>query len=63
MSKTGKETKKKCLGNLPLCHPEISYLADRSHRIRGYGSKMFGLAVAAKAVSTMKKNGRKTPPA
>jgi hypothetical protein len=55
VNRNGKETKKKCAGTLPLSHPAISNLADKNHRIRGYGSKMFGLAVAAKSESTMKK--------
>jgi hypothetical protein len=48
INKNRKETKKKCTGALPLEHPSISNLADKNHRIHGYGSKMFELAVAAK---------------
>jgi hypothetical protein len=55
VNRSGKETKKKCAGTLPLSHPAISNLADKNLRIRGYGSKMFSLAVAAKSESTMKK--------
>jgi hypothetical protein len=55
INKNGKETKKKCTGSLPLEHPSISNLADKNHRIRGYGSKMFELAYAAKSRSMMMK--------
>jgi hypothetical protein len=48
INKNGKDIKKKCTGAIPLEHPSISNLADKNHRIRGYGSKMFELAVAAK---------------
>jgi hypothetical protein len=53
INKNGKETKKKCTGSLPLEHPSISNLADKNHPIRGYGSKIFELAVAAKSRSMM----------
>jgi hypothetical protein len=55
INKNGKETKKKCTGSLPLAHPSISNLADKNHRIRGYGSKMFELAYASKSRSMMMK--------
>jgi hypothetical protein len=55
VNRNGKEVKKKCAGILLLSHPAISNLADKNHRIRGHGSKMFGLVVAAKSESTMKK--------
>jgi hypothetical protein len=37
VNRNGKETKKKCAGTLPLSHPAITNLADKNHRIRGYG--------------------------
>ena len=43
--------KKPDTGLLPLDHPDITFLADKGHRTRTYGSKLF--AEAAKS----KKNG------
>jgi hypothetical protein len=55
VKRKGKVTKTKCAGTLTISHPAITNRANKNHRIRGYGSKMFGLAVAAKSESTMKK--------
>ena len=36
-------------GQLPINHPEISFLADKGHRVRGYANKYFALAAAKKS--------------
>ena len=36
-------------GQLPINHPEICFLADKGHRVRGYANKYFALAGAKKS--------------
>ena len=42
-------------GELPTEHPIILFLADKNHRIRTLGKKVFALARAAKKVSLVEK--------
>jgi hypothetical protein len=47
-----KEVKKPDNGLLPITHPEITWLADKNHRIRQVAKKIFGLCSKKKEIAS-----------